>query len=231
LAQICRALRRRLGITQRKLAELSGVPRDDLVLIEGGRAGEVEIERVRRVLESLDGRLRVTAWWNGAAADRLLDERHAGIIERATTTIVHCGLWEVLSEVTFSEYGERGSIDLLGAHLPTRSVLVGEVKASVGSLEETNRVFDVKGRLAPKIALARFGWTPSSVSRVLIFPEDRTVRRVIDRYAATMTALYPMRGREFRSWLRKPTAAVSAIWFLSEVGNGDRESAAGASAA
>jgi hypothetical protein len=96
-------------------------------------------------------------------------------------------------------------------------VVVIEVKGSLGSLEEMNRTLDAKVRLAPKLVLERFGWRPSSVSRLLLLPEDRTLRRIIDRHGATMASLYPLRGQAVRAWLRNPNGAIGGIWFLSEV--------------
>src|SRR6185437_10731423 len=105
----------------------------------------------RRLFAAVDARLKVTVWWRGAAAAQLLDARHAALSERAINVLASLS-WFVLSEVTFSEFGERGSIDILAGQLQTRSVVVGEVKASIGSIEETNRRLDVKERLAHKIA-------------------------------------------------------------------------------
>jgi transcriptional regulator with XRE-family HTH domain len=224
LGRLCRMLRRRLGITQRDLAQLAEVPREDVMLIEAGLVGAVEVQRARRIHEALGAQLKLRAWWNGAAADRLLDERHAALVERAIRVLTARG-WAVLPEVTFSEFGERGSIDIFGGHATSRSLLVGEVKGSIGALEETNRLLDVKTRLAPALAKGRFDWQPASVSRVLILPDDRTVRRIIDRHRGTMAAKYPLRSREFRAWLREPAGSVAAIWFLSEVAGSDRVAA------
>ena len=221
LGELFRALRKLHGYSQRRIALLSGVPRDDVVKIEAGRAGTVRLERIRRCFETLDARLKTTAWWRGAAADRLLDEAHAGLVENIISLLVRRG-WDALSEVTFADYGERGSIDVFAGHERTASVLVGEVKASIGSLEETNRTVDTKVRLAPKICLARFGWRPATVSRVLILPNDRTLRRVIERHGQTMAAIYPHRSRDVRAWLWRPSGAISAIWFVSDGANSGR---------
>ncbi len=43
----------------------------------------------------------------GAALDRLLDQRHAGLVERSIVVQRSYG-WRCETEVTFSEYGERG---------------------------------------------------------------------------------------------------------------------------
>ena len=223
LGQLLRAIRRQLNFTQAKLAVEARVPREDIIAVEAGRASEIELARLRRLFAAVDARLTVTVWWRGAAADQLLDARHASLSEHAIQVFASLS-WLVLSEVTFSEFGERGSIDILAGQLQTRSVVVGEVKPSIGSIEETNRRLDVKERLAPKIARERFGWTPRSVSRVLIVPEDSTIRRILDRHRETMEAVYPARGREFRKWLGRPEGRIAAIWFLSEVADSRRRS-------
>ena len=221
LGQLLKLLRRRQHLAQVRLALLAAVPRQVVMTIEDGRVGEVSLDRIRHIFDALGGRARLTAWYNGAVADRLLDERHAGITERSMV-VIQRREFVTASEVTFSEYGERGSIDILAGHETTHAGLVGEVKATIGSLEETNRQLDVKCRLAPKIFETTFGWRPRFISRVLIVPNDRTVRRIIDAHAATMRAVYPASSREFRAWLHSPTAPISAIWFVSEVADGDR---------
>ena len=216
LGLLLRAIRRRTGQRQADIAEVAKVPRRDVVLIEAGHAGSVPLDRVRRVFAATDGRARVTTWWNGAAADRLLDERHAALVERALAVMKQRG-WQTAVEVTFSEFGERGSIDILGGHPSSRVVAVCEAKSVVGSIEETNRMLDTKVRLAPRLAAARFGWTPSSIARLLILAADSTTRRTVEQHALTMASVYPARSREVRAWLRRPRGSLSGIWFVSEV--------------
>ena len=167
------------------------------------------------MFEAVDGRARLTPWWGGAAADRLLDERHAAIAEgRIAVFRIHS--WEPFAEVSFSEFGERGSIDIFATHAVYRAVAVCEVKSVIGSLEETNRTLDAKVRLAPTVTFKRFGWRPKTVGRILILPRDSTVHRVIKAHGATMQSLYPDGGREIRAWLRAPNFPLSAIWFVSD---------------
>jgi transcriptional regulator with XRE-family HTH domain len=211
-------LRRRIGLTQRQLAEAASVPRRDVMLVEASLAGTVLLDRLRRIFEAVGGRARLGVWWNGAAADRLLDERHAALVERAVTVFERRG-WSTAVEASFSRYGERGSIDLLAGHDRRRAIAVSEIKSDIGSFEEMNRILDMKERLAPPIAEARFGWRPAVVGRLLIVPDLRTVRRTIERHERTMRAIYPARGREVRAWLRVPDRPLRGIWFLSEVGD------------
>ena len=214
LARLVVTIRRRVGVTQEALADRTGVPRRDIVRIEAGRAGLVRLDRVRTVLDGIGGRARLGVWWKGAAADRLLDEAHAALVERAVTVFRRRG-WTAFPEISFSEFGERGSIDILGARVTELAVAISEVKSEFGSLEETNRTLDAKARLAPVIAERVLGWRPKVVGRILIVPDRMTLRRVVERHAQTMNAIYPARSREVRAWLRSPVEPLRGIWFLS----------------
>ena len=83
-----------------------------------------------------------------------------------------------MTEVTFSEWGERGSIDVFAHNRELEAVVVGEAKSEWGSVEETLRALDTKTRLANKIATKTLGWNPRHVATLLVFPEDSTARRI-----------------------------------------------------
>lgn len=214
VGRLLRLIRRRGGLTQAVLAERAAIPARDVVRIEAGRVADVRVDRVRRAFEAVGARARLVATWEGAAGDRLLDAAHAELVE-AAVRVFRQRDWTPLPEVSFSEYGERGSIDILGANAAARAVAVCEIKSDFGSLEETNRVLDAKERLAPVVAQRVLGWRPAVVGRILILPDHATIRRVVDRHAATMDAVYPARSREIRAWLRRPTRSIRGIWFLS----------------
>lgn len=215
LGRLIRLIRGRVGQTQIELAAAAHVPLRDLKRVEAGRAGEVRLDRLRAVFAAVDGRARLVPMWNGAAADRLLDERHAALTE-GSVAVFRSRAWEPHVELTFSGFGERGSIDIFAAHERFQAVAVCEVKSVIGSLEEMNRTLDVKVRLAPTIAFKRFGWRPRIVGRILILPRDSTVRRIVKTHGATMQSIYPHGGREIRAWLRSPNFPLSAIWFVSD---------------
>jgi hypothetical protein len=183
--------------------------------VEAGMAGTIPLDRLRRIFTVVEARGRFSLWWNGAAADRILDERHARLVERAVV-LLERRRWIVAVETSFSEYGERGSIDILAAHPSERAAAVVEVKSEFGSLEETNRVLDVKARLGAKVAERLWGWTPTSIGRLLVLPDETRCRRVVEVHQRTMGAVYPARGRQVRAWLRAPSGPLSGIWFLSE---------------
>lgn len=218
LGELFRLLRHRSGLTQGDVALATSIPVRDIHKLEIGRAGEVVFERVRRLFGQVDARARMSVWWHGAAADRLLDERHASIAEQGARIIARYS-WATPAEVTYSEYGERGSIDVFAHRREYAAVAVCEVKSAFGSLEELNRSLDVKARLAPKLCQDRFGWTPLHVGRLLIVPGVSSTRRVVATHRHTMDQLYPARGREIRAWLRRPGRSIGAIWFLSDPRN------------
>ncbi len=214
LAEVLKAMRRRERARQHDIASAAGVSRRTEARIEHGKAATLTLGTIRSVFEPFGARVRVSVWWRGSAVDRLLDEHHAALVEK-TVRILASRRWLTAAEVSFAEYGERGSVDVLAGHLDTRSLLVIEAKASLGSLEDTNRRLDIKARLAPRLGMARFGWSPTTVSRLLVVPDDRTIRRLVTRHHATFGSIYPARGREVRAWLRRPEGPLRGIWFLS----------------
>ena len=157
-----RALRQRLGWRQVDLAAKAGVSQDVVSRIERGRFEGMPLRDLRRVVAALEAELVVAVRWRGGDLDRLMDEGHAHLVGRALDTLRAAG-WEVRAEVSFSVYGERGSIDILTWHPPTRSLLVIEVKTAIVSIEETVRKHDQKTRLASRVGAESFGWRPIQV--------------------------------------------------------------------
>jgi hypothetical protein len=216
LARAARTLRKRAGLRQADLVA-GGRSRRFVVDLEGGRAGGLRLNDVRDHFARFSATVRVTAWWNGADLDRLLDAEHARIVGQACDWLRRLGWERIDTEVTFNDFGDRGSIDLFAAHPQTRSVVVGEVKSAWGSLEETLRSLDVKARLVPKLAQERFGFMPLKIGVLLIFPAERTARRIAERHAAILDGTFPARTIEIRRWLRSPAGSMRGLWFLTVV--------------
>jgi transcriptional regulator with XRE-family HTH domain len=208
-----RALRRRRGLSQRRLGELAGLSQSTVSRAERRHLGSLSVDALERLFGVLDARIRIEIDWRGGAADRLLDQRHAELMAALANEFAKAG-WKTIPEVTYAHFGERGSIDLLGVHDATRSVAVAEVKSQLNSLEETLRRHDVKVRLAPGIVRDRVGWSPRHVSRILVLPEDRTARRRVAAHSAVLEAALPARGHAIRAWLRHPVGSLAGIWFL-----------------
>jgi transcriptional regulator with XRE-family HTH domain len=207
-------MRQRRGWRQADLAARAGVSASLISLLECGQLLHVSMAALRRVFAALDAHLEIRMQWRGGEIDRLLDRRHAGIVERVVRTLGDAG-WETRAEVSFSRYGERGSIDVLAWNAPASAVLLIEVKSEIYSLEETLRRFHVKVRLAREITAEQLGWRPRIVGSALVLPESSGVRRRLEAHAATMASVFADRGAAVRPWLRRPERPLAAIWFLS----------------
>lgn len=212
---LVRALRRRRGWRQVDLARPAGVSQSTVSLLERGHLDSLPLRRVRQILGGLDARLELEIRWRGGDLDAVADAGHAALVERAARALRDMG-WQVAAEVSYSHYGERGSIDLIAFHPPSLALLVIEVKTSLTSIEETLRRLDVKVRNASRVARERFGWPARSVSRVLVLPDSTATRDRLRRHAATFESAVPARGREVRSWLRAPHGRIDGRWLLRD---------------
>jgi len=214
IGRALRELRHRAAMTQEEAAAAANISPKVFRRVERHGTLGSSVSTLRAAFAPFDARVFVTVTWRGAELDRLLDARHAEIVELVIALLIRRG-WQAISEVSFSDYGDRGSIDVFGYEKQRGACLVAEIKSDWGSLEETNRRLDVKARLAPKIRFDRFGERPTSVSRLLILPNETTVRRVAALHPATLDAIYPTRGRAVRAWLRRPDHPMGGIWFVS----------------
>jgi transcriptional regulator with XRE-family HTH domain len=214
-----RFLRRHRGWTQQRVADAVGVARSSIAAIEGGHAERTTLALLLRAAAALGARVSVRVYWRGEALDRLRDERHAAIVERVLRLLMTQG-WTVRTEVSFSKFGERGSIDVLALHPDSRALLVIEVKSVVPDLQAMLSNLDRKTRLAPGL-VRTLGWELATVSRLLVLPEDRTARRRIAQHSTTFDAALPARNITVKRWLRRPTGAIAGLLFLSDVGRDD----------
>jgi transcriptional regulator with XRE-family HTH domain len=98
-----------------------------------------------------------------------------------------------IPEVSYAVFSERGSIDLLGWHADTATLLVVEVKSEIATVEGTFRKHDEKVRLAGRIARERL--------RLGCYRDGPSAgaSRASQRQA-------PGRGQEGAVWARLPRA-------------------------
>ena len=210
---IIRALRRRRRLRQADLAGRAGVSQSLISLIERGHIDGTPIRSLRRVLLALDAALWLELRWRGGEVGRLLDEDHARLVGRAANELQATG-WTVRTEITYAEFSERGSFDVIAWHESTRTLVVVEVKTELDSAEATFRKLDEKVRLAPKIAGERFGWMARSASRLLILKESTRGRERIRAHAALFDAALPARAVMVRAWLRAPIGQLDGLLLL-----------------
>ena len=117
---------------QSDVAQDAHVPRTTLIAIEQGELDAVRIGDLRAVASTLGMRAGLAIRWNGADLDRLLDAGHARMHEAMARWFAALPAWEVVPELSFSIYGERGVIDLAAWHAGTRALLIVELKTSLG---------------------------------------------------------------------------------------------------
>ena len=215
VGRLARALRQRLRLRQADVGVRAGLSQGAVSLVERGHLDRLPIRRVRRLFAVFDAEVVLVVRWRGGEIDRLLDKAHAALGSVVTSHLTALG-WELQPEVSYSVYGERGSIDLLGWHARSRALLVIELKTEITSVEETLRRHDAKVRLAPAIAVSRFGWEARSTSRLLALPADRTSRRQIARHEALFARTYALRTVAVRRWLVAPVGSMTGIAFVSD---------------
>lgn len=213
VARGLRALRIRRRLTQHALGKLSGVSRSVISRIERGMLRNVQLGDVADVASALGATADLRIRWNGESLDRLLDQAHAALVERLVILLESKG-WECFVEVTFSIYGERGSIDVLGLHRSRGAALLCEVKSVVPDNQATLMAMDRKERLLPRI-LAERGRHSTLVARLLVIGDSSTARRRVARHGATFDLAFPTRGRAVAEWLRDPAGPISGLMFLS----------------
>lgn len=207
-----RALRRRRGWTQARLASEAELSQAAISRAERGDAWRLTVRTLNRIAEALGARTSLRLLWQGEALDRLLDAAHAGLVDQVIATLVEHG-WEVAPEATFNYFGERGSIDILAWHPGTGALLIVEVKSVVPDMQALLAGVDRKQRIGRILAGDR-GWRVSSVSRLIVLPDDRTARRRVSCHAATFDRTYPTRTRAARRWIAAPSGAMAGIMFL-----------------
>ncbi len=156
--------------------------------------------------------IALDARWRGGELDRLLGARHSALHEAVAARFAELAGWTIAPEVTFSEYGERGAIDILAWHAATRSLLVIELKTEIADVQEMLGTFDRKRRLAAKVARDR-GWDPREVGAWVIVSEHRTNRRRVDAHRSVLRAALPADGRAMSAWLLAPRSPVAALSF------------------
>ena len=209
-----RALRVRRGWRQADLGQSAGFSRSLVSKVELGDIDSVSVGSLKALAGALGGTLDVRVRWKGEGLDRLLDEAHSRLVDAVIAMLRAVG-WEVAVEVSFSIWGERGSIDVLAYHRATGIVLVIEVKSVVPDSQATLHGLDRKTRLAAQIAAER-GWTCRAVGRLLVVGNTTTSRRRVAHFGSMYEAALPDRGPAVRRWLREPKGAFAGLLFLPD---------------
>ena len=190
------------------LADAAGLSRSKVARVESGDVLRVPLGDLLTIAVALGADLDVFVRWRGEGLDRLLDAAHAALVE-LTVRLLEAFGWEVAVETSFNVDGERGSIDVLGWHPGTATLLVVEVKSVVPDVQAMLVTHDRKVRLAPRVALAR-GWRPERVGRLLVIGDTSVSRRRVQRTRSVFEVSYPHRVVAIRRWLRDPVGEGAA---------------------
>jgi transcriptional regulator with XRE-family HTH domain len=201
IGRVVRALRHRRGWRQSDLARRAGVSQASVSRLERGGWDGLSWATIRKIASAAGVTLDVRAQWRGGELDRLLDADHAALASWFVGWLESLG-WLAAVEVTYSRYGERGSIDVLAFHPASAALLVVEIKTLIVDAQGLLRPIDVKLRLARHVA-SGLGWRPRLVVGCLVVAGERTNRRRVEAHAP-LFARFSLRHHAARRWLRSP---------------------------
>jgi hypothetical protein len=143
----------------------------------------------------------------------LLDARHAALAEVVLERLARLPEWITQAEVTFSIYGERGSIDIVAWHPARKALLIIEIKSVVGDVGGLMRQVDRYRRLAREVARQR-RWAPRTVSVWVVVEDNRTARRRLQEHRSIQRGAFPVDGHGIDRWLLAPDTDVAALSFM-----------------
>jgi transcriptional regulator with XRE-family HTH domain len=201
---LLRAVRIRGRKRQEDVAAGARVHRSKVSSIERGLLDDVLIGELRAIAAQLEIRVEVGASWRGGDGARVVNERHSRMHELVAARLAATPGWQFATEVTFSEYGERGVIDILAWHAATRTLLVIELKTEIPDPAGLVAQVDRYARLARQIGRGR-GWDASRVAAWALVAESDLNRRQLARHRTLLRNTFPLDGHFLRRWLRAPS--------------------------
>ncbi len=184
-------------------------------MVERGRARELRLDLIVRIIEALGGTVSLQVQWQGGDLNRLLNARHSALHESVARYFTDLPDWVLAPEVSFSIRGEKGIVDILAWHAATRTLLVIELKTEIVDVNELMGTADRKRRLAADIGRER-GWHPLVVATWLIVADGKTNRRRVAAHRTTLRSVFPAEGRSINSWLRDPKGSVACLSFWTD---------------
>jgi len=110
---------------------------------ERGRIAEIDVATIVAIADALCARIDFVLRWNGGDLDRLINARHASLHESVAQFFRTRPYLSIAPEVSFAIYGERGVIDILAWHAPTRTLLVIELKTEIVDVNDLMGKMDV----------------------------------------------------------------------------------------
>jgi transcriptional regulator with XRE-family HTH domain len=212
---VIRAARVKRRLTQRQVASAAGVSDGSVSRLERGHTATMVMATIRAICSVLDVRVELLPRSRAADLERTANAAHARLAEAVVEWLGSFSGWIVPPEIGFSNYGERGVIDLLCWHPIRRALLIIELKTEVVDINEVLGTLDRYVRNAA-VAVSPFGWGPGTVARLLIVGESTHNRRRVAAHAALFAAAFPHRIQAVRAWLRDPAGDLSGLMFVRD---------------
>jgi DNA-binding Xre family transcriptional regulator len=214
IGRVLRAIREHLGLTQRQVAEAAALSQAIVSRAERGEVSGLRLATLDRIAAALGAVVHVDIRYRGGEADRLVDRGHAALVEFVVGVLRRIG-WEVVVEYSFNAFGERGSVDVLAWHAPTRTLLIVEVKSRFTDLQAMLLSLGRKLRLVPGIVREDLGWDAAAVGRIVVVSGTAQNRSVTAAHRSIFDASFPARAGDIRGWLRSPVGPIAGVWFVS----------------
>lgn len=199
VARSLRAVRRRKGWPQTRVASQLEISQSELSRWERGSLEDCSVAEVERWGAVLGAHVSMEVRIDGERP--LADARHARLQNWIVGVLRQHG-WSVLVEHSFNHYGDRGRIDVLAYHPVNQVVLVVEVKTRVDDVGDILGRLDVKRRVAPLLAREQ-RWPTTAIVPMLLILEHRTNRRRIGDHAPVF-ANFTVRARAAIAWVHLP---------------------------
>jgi transcriptional regulator with XRE-family HTH domain len=180
IGRLLRMLRIRRGWRQGDVARKAQISRATVGRHENGSIGSFSaLERHAAVFS-----LRLDVRLLGRAGDlvRLADEEHAAIVETVASWLRGMG-FEIETEASFSEWGERGRIDLLAFERAIGALVLVEVKTQLLDLQDLFGSLSIRERLVGTVADRR-GWSVQRRVSVLAVAGTSANREVVRAHPA-----------------------------------------------
>lgn len=208
-ANLLRLARVRLDLRQDDVSDRAGLSRACIAKHELGRIEGATVRTLRRHAEALGLTLEITL--RGPTGELVKDEEHALLTQWVKRQLDPMG-WQTEAEASYSIYGERGRIDLLGWWPDRRIVLVDEQKTDLPDVQDVLGTLDTKERLARQIARER-GWDADAVAVLLVVTRTSRNVRTVQRFEA-LFGRFSLRGAAAVRWLRDPVGAQHLLLFV-----------------
>jgi transcriptional regulator with XRE-family HTH domain len=198
---------------QTDVAAAAGVADVTVSRIERGLLRTMSLRSIRNVAAVLEVSVELLPRSRAGSLDRTVNRAHALLAELVVRWISSIDGWAVRPEVSFSRYGERGSIDLLAWYPETGALLVIELKTEIVDIGELLGTFDRKLRNAIEVGRG-LGWDAETASGLLVVGGSDVNRDRVAAHRATFEAAFPDRFVAVRRWLARPTGSIRGLVFF-----------------